>query len=56
MAGTTPETFSRVLRAIAQAGAVSLARDRIRVRDEAVLRRIAGQRDLALLDHGQVRA
>ena len=56
MAGTTPETFSRVLRAIAQAGAVSLTRDRIRVRDEAVLRRIAGQRDLALLDHGQVRA
>jgi CRP/FNR family transcriptional regulator len=47
MVGTTPETFSRVLRAIAQAGAVSLTRDRIRVRDEAVLRRIAGERAVA---------
>jgi CRP-like cAMP-binding protein len=45
--GTTPETFSRVLRAIAQAEAVSLTRDHIRVRDEAVLRRIAGERGVA---------
>jgi CRP-like cAMP-binding protein len=43
MVGTTPETFSRVLRTFAQAGAVSLTRNRIRVRDQALLRRIAGE-------------
>jgi CRP-like cAMP-binding protein len=42
MIGTTPETFSRVLHAFAQAGIVSLSRDSIRVRDAALLQRIAG--------------
>lgn len=47
MVGTTPETFSRVLRSLAQAGAVSLTRGRIRVRDQALLNRIAGERPSA---------
>jgi CRP/FNR family transcriptional regulator len=45
MIGTTPETFSRVLRGFAQRGIVDLTRDRIRVRDLALLRRVAGERD-----------
>jgi CRP/FNR family transcriptional regulator len=45
MIGTTPETFSRVLREFAQRGIVSLARDRIRIRDDALLHRVAGGND-----------
>jgi CRP-like cAMP-binding protein len=44
MIGTTPETFSRVLHAFAQAGIVSLARDGVRVRNLLLLKRIAGER------------
>jgi CRP-like cAMP-binding protein len=47
MVGTTPETFSRVLRAFADTGIVSLSRDRIRVRDQAGLARIAREADPA---------
>jgi CRP-like cAMP-binding protein len=43
MIGTTPETFSRVLHAFAAAGILILSRDSIRIRDEALLRRIAGE-------------
>jgi len=42
MIGTTPETFSRVLRRFAQEGIVALARDRIRIRDRSLLHRVAG--------------
>ena len=42
MIGTTPETFSRVLREFAQRGIVALARDRIRIRDQALLQAVAG--------------
>jgi len=42
MIGTTPETFSRVLRGFAQRGIVTLARDRICIRDHALLRKVAG--------------
>ena len=45
MIGTTPETFSRVLRSFAERGIVELTRDRILVRDPALLRRVAGERD-----------
>ncbi|MBI5836712.1 MAG: Crp/Fnr family transcriptional regulator [Candidatus Eisenbacteria bacterium] len=47
MIGTTPETFSRVLRAFALRGIVGLARDRITVRNRALLRRAAGEADPA---------
>ncbi len=43
MIGTTPETFSRVLRAFAQRGVVVLTRDRIRVRDQKLLHKLAGE-------------
>jgi len=43
MIGTTPETFSRVLREFAQRGIVSLARDHIRIREHAMLRMVAGE-------------
>ena len=43
MIGTTPETFSRVLRDFAQRGIVSLARDRIRIRSDALLHKAAGE-------------
>jgi CRP-like cAMP-binding protein len=42
MIGTTPETFSRVLRSFAQRGIVALARDRIRIRDRSLLHKVAG--------------
>jgi CRP-like cAMP-binding protein len=42
MIGTTPETFSRTLRVFAQRGIVTLARDRICIRDHAMLRKVAG--------------
>jgi CRP/FNR family transcriptional regulator, polysaccharide utilization system transcription regulator len=42
MIGTTPETFSRTLRGFAQRGLVTLTRDRIRIRDQALLRKAAG--------------
>ncbi len=42
MIATTPETFSRVLRGFAQKGIVELARDHLDVRDETLLRRVAG--------------
>lgn len=45
MIGTTPETFSRVLRGFAQRGLVELTRERIVVRDAARLRRAAGERE-----------
>lgn len=45
MIGTTPETFSRVLRGFAQRGIVELSRGRIVVRDAELLRRVAGERD-----------
>jgi CRP-like cAMP-binding protein len=45
MIGTTPETFSRVLRALAQRGIVELSRERVVVRNLALLRRAAGERD-----------
>ena len=43
MIGTTPETFSRVLRGFAQRGIVALSRDRIRIRDHALLHKVAGE-------------
>ncbi len=43
MIGTTPETFSRVLRGFAQRGIVTLARDRICIRDHALLHQVAGE-------------
>ncbi len=43
MIGTTPETFSRVLRGFAQRGIVTLARDHIRIRDRALLHKVAGE-------------
>ena len=45
MIGTTPETFSRVLRGFAQRGIVELSRERVVVRSVAQLRRAAGERD-----------
>jgi CRP/FNR family transcriptional regulator, polysaccharide utilization system transcription regulator len=54
MIGTTPETFSRVLREFAQRGIVALARDRIRVRDRSLLHKIAGEPPSERLDPGQV--
>lgn len=45
MIGTTPETFSRVLRGFAQRGLVDLTRERILVRNEAALRRVAGEHE-----------
>lgn len=45
MIGTTPETFSRVLRVLAQRGAIELDRERIVVRNVALLRRAAGERE-----------
>lgn len=42
MIGTTPETFSRVLRGLAQRGIIALTRDRIRLRDRALLQKVAG--------------
>jgi CRP-like cAMP-binding protein len=42
MIGTTPETFSRILREFAQRGIVTLTRDRIRIRDHALLHKVAG--------------
>ncbi len=42
MLGTTPETFSRILRTLAQRGAVTLTRDWIKVRDRALLHKVAG--------------
>ena len=45
MIGTTPETFSRVLRTLAQRGAIELDRERIVVRNTALLRRAAGESD-----------
>lgn len=41
MAGTTPETLSRILRAMADQHIVSLTRERVHVRDRARLERIA---------------
>jgi CRP-like cAMP-binding protein len=43
MIGTTPETFSRVLRGFAQRGIITLARDRICIRDQALLHKVAGE-------------
>ena len=43
MIGTTPETFSRVLRGFAQRGIVALARDRICIRDHTLLHEVAGE-------------
>jgi CRP/FNR family transcriptional regulator len=43
MIGTTPETFSRVLRGFAQRGIVALSRDHIRIRDHALLQQAAGE-------------
>lgn len=43
MIATTPETLSRVLRGFAQRGAVALTRDRIRVRDQRLLHKLAGE-------------
>ena len=43
MIGTTPETFSRTLRGFAQRGFVTLTRDRICIRDHALLRKAAGE-------------
>jgi CRP/FNR family transcriptional regulator, polysaccharide utilization system transcription regulator len=54
MIGTTPETFSRVMREFAQRGIVALARDRIRIRDQALLQRAAGGDATGRLDDGQV--
>jgi CRP/FNR family transcriptional regulator len=42
MISTTPETFSRTLRVFAQRGIVTLTRDRICIRDNALLRKVAG--------------
>jgi CRP/FNR family transcriptional regulator, polysaccharide utilization system transcription regulator len=42
MVGTTPETFSRVLRAFALRGILALTRERIRVRDRSALQKVAG--------------
>jgi len=47
MIGTTPETFSRVLRGFAQRGIITLTRGRIRVRDQALLRKVAGEQPTA---------
>lgn len=41
MIGTTPETFSRVLKTFARRGMIELSRERIRVRDTALLERVA---------------
>jgi CRP/FNR family transcriptional regulator, polysaccharide utilization system transcription regulator len=43
MIGTTPETFSRTLRGFAQRGLVTLTRDRICIRDQALLSKAAGE-------------
>jgi CRP/FNR family transcriptional regulator, polysaccharide utilization system transcription regulator len=43
MVGTTPESFSRALRDFSQRGIVDLTRDRIVVRDRALLHRVAGE-------------
>jgi CRP-like cAMP-binding protein len=45
MIGTTPETFSRVLRSFAQGRIINLSRDSIRVTDPARLRKVAGEPD-----------
>lgn len=45
MIGTTPETFSRILRGLAERRIVDVSRDRIVVRDAERLRRAAGERD-----------
>jgi CRP/FNR family transcriptional regulator len=45
MIGTTPETFSRVLRSFAQGGIINLSRDSIRITDPLRLRKGAGERD-----------
>lgn len=45
MIGTTPETFSRVLRGFADRGIVEVTRARIVVRNAALLRRVAGEHD-----------
>ena len=42
MIGTTPETFSRVLRGFAQTGLIDLTRAHLDIRDEDRLRRVAG--------------
>lgn len=42
MIGTTPETFSRVLRDFCQRGMVALSRDHIRIRDTDLLKKVAG--------------
>jgi CRP-like cAMP-binding protein len=42
MIGTTPETFSRVLRGFAHRGAIELTRDSLRIRNLALLQEIAG--------------
>lgn len=43
MIGTTPETFSRVLRGLAQSGIIDLSRDSIRISNRALLRTVAGE-------------
>jgi len=45
MIGTTPETFSRILRGLAERRIVDVTRERIVVRDVPRLRRAAGERD-----------
>ena len=42
MIGTAPETFSRVLRSLAQRGIVALSADGIRIRDRSLLHKVAG--------------
>lgn len=49
MVGTTPETLSRVLHALESRGAIEVTRSEIRVRDAALLRRIA-----RIPEHGHV--
>jgi CRP-like cAMP-binding protein len=43
MIGTTPETLSRVLRGFARRGVLAVSRDQIRIRDHALLRKVAGE-------------
>lgn len=43
MIGTTPETLSRVLRALSAAGMIAVTTERIRIRDRAALERLGGQ-------------
>lgn len=42
MIGTTPETYSRVLRGFAQRGVITLTREHIEIRDPRQLEKIAG--------------